>query len=67
MKQKLITTILIWLVTQTMSMGQCQEDETIRTNPSNPTNTELPSSKARYINQHYQTVKPKKRLIFNPN
>ena len=51
MKQKLITTILLWLATQTLSMGQCQEDETISTNPNNPINTELPVSKTRYLNQ----------------
>ncbi len=51
MKQKLITTILIWLITQTMSLGQCQEDETISTNPNNPKNTELPSSRLQYKNQ----------------
>ena len=51
MKQKLITTILLWLATQTFSMGQCQEDKTISTNPNNRINTELPSNKARYLNQ----------------
>jgi hypothetical protein len=50
MKNKIIIIILIWLVSQSISMGQCQEDEIISTNPNNPINTEL-SSGHRNINQ----------------
>ena len=52
MKTKYITILIITIFLSTIQlMGQCQEDETISTNPNNPINTELPVSKARYLNQ----------------
>jgi hypothetical protein len=51
MKNIFTLTTIIWLVSYTSSMGQCLEYKTISTNPNNPINTELPASKARYLNQ----------------
>ena len=51
MKNIFTLTTIIWLASYTSSMGQCQENKTISTNPNNPINTELPANKARYINQ----------------